>query len=137
MKLATNVFPPDHADVCSSFETLVEVVVSQNDFADAEALCKKVIALRSLKLGARHVEVAYAMARLGHVYQLQNKHEKADNIYKQAVDVYTLSRGREGLELVNMLESYAITLRELGNRVSAVKMEARAKAIRETYLATV
>jgi hypothetical protein len=57
-------------------------------------------------------------------------------MYRQAIDVYTLARGREGMELVNMLEAYAQVLRALGNKVKAAKMDTRAKAIRDSRTST-
>ncbi|MBX9695057.1 MAG: tetratricopeptide repeat protein, partial [Cyanobacteria bacterium] len=118
-------------DVCVAFENLIRTIVAEEDFEEAETFCKRLIATRSKQLGSRHIEVAVVLSHLADVYRQQEKFEDAALIYKQAIEVHTLARGREGLSLVHMLENYAATLRSMGEKVKAAKMETRAKSILE------
>ncbi|HMO24455.1 MAG TPA: tetratricopeptide repeat protein, partial [Candidatus Melainabacteria bacterium] len=120
---------PDHPDLLNCFNNYVDILAALKKYKEAEALCRKVVSLRSRTLGAHNIEVSYAMAKLAEIYQLQGKHDQAEPVFKQAIEVHTMARGREGQPLVDMLRGYSRTLLELGQKTRAAKMETRARAI--------
>ncbi len=103
--------------------------VTQN-YAEAEPLHKRSLAIREKALGPDHPDVAQSLNNLGGLYKVQGKYAEAEPLYQRALAIREKALGSEHPELATSLENYAALLRETPRADEAARMEARAKAIR-------
>lgn len=67
---------------------------------------------------------------MGHFYHIQGKYQQAEPLLKQVLEIQEKILGAKHPALAEVLETYAVLLRETGRTAEAAEMEARAKAIR-------
>jgi tetratricopeptide (TPR) repeat protein len=65
------------------------------------------------------------------LYQAQGKYSEAEPLFKRALAIKEKALGPEHLSVATTLENYAALLRKTNREVEAIKLEARAKAIRD------
>ncbi len=64
------------------------------------------------------------------VYQAQGRYAEAEPLYKRSLAIRENTLGAEHPDVAESLENYSALLRETGRGSEAVKLEARARAIR-------
>ncbi len=64
------------------------------------------------------------------MYKAEGHYAEAEPLYKRALAIWEKALGPEHPSVAQNLENYAVLLRESGRNNEAIKMEARAKAIR-------
>ena len=69
MVLAARAFGPQSKQVGMALHNMAEVHSARYEYAQAEALHKRIIAITEARLGRNHVEVAYALSHLADHYQ--------------------------------------------------------------------
>ncbi len=67
------------------------------------------------------------------LYHDQGTYDEAEPLFKRSLAIRKKALGPDHPEVATILENYAAMLREAGRTVEAVKMEARAKAIRARH----
>jgi hypothetical protein len=67
------------------------------------------------------------------LYDTQKKYDAAEQLYKRALAIWEKSLGSDHPHVASGLESYATLLRSTKRQNEAIKLEARASAIRAKY----
>ncbi len=105
----------------------------QGQYAEAEPLYKRSLAIREKALGPQHPHVATSLNNLADLYRAQGKYAEAEPLYQRALGLVEKALGPEHPHVAQSLENYAALLREIGRTTEAAKLEARAKAIRAKH----
>ena len=77
--------------------------------------------------------MATTLNNLAVLYQAQGKYADAEPLYKLALAIWEKALGPEHPHVATSLENYAALLRKTGRGNEAIRMKARAKAIRAKY----
>ncbi len=120
----------DHLDVADSLNNLGVLYHDQGKYDEAEQLHKRALEIRKKVLKPDHPDVANNLNNLALLYHKQGKYIKAKPFYIQAIKITEKSLGQNHPDLATFLKNYAGLLRKINWNREAVKMEARAKAIR-------
>ncbi len=74
--------------------------------------------------------MATSLNNLAMLYQAQGRYAEAEPLYKRSLAIGEKALGPEHPNVAGSLENYSVLLSETGRGSEAVKLEARAKAIR-------
>ncbi len=99
----------------------------------AEPIVRRALGLREAALGPNHGDVAISLNNLAVLLRGRRDYEAAEALYRRAVDALArteLPGGSAHPYLANILESYAVLLRETGRAAEADAAETRARAIK-------
>lgn len=107
-----------------SMECLAEHHFSQNAFAKAEPLVKKIIQRLQTTLGPEHQDVGNSINNLGLLYHRQKKYFMAETEYQKALTILGKTLGPTHVQTVNTVANYAKLLRETHRHQAAQKLEA-------------
>ena len=114
----------------TSNNNLAELYRTRGNYAQAEPLYKRSLAIREKVLGPEHPNVASSLNNLALLYDNQSKYAEAEPLYRRALFVLTKALGPDHPNVATTLENYAVLLRKMDRDNEAEKMEARAQAIR-------
>jgi hypothetical protein len=62
-------------------------------FAEAEPLCRRVLAIREMALGPAHTDVAESLSNLACVLRDEKKYEESRRLFERAVSIFEKSLG--------------------------------------------
>lgn len=79
---------PQHPDKARLLNNLADLYYNQGRYADAEPLCREVLALLKQQLGDRHPIVAKKTNDLAYLVEQQGRPTEAEPIYRQALAIY-------------------------------------------------
>ena len=102
----------------------------QGRYAEAEPLYQRSLAILEKALGPDHPRVTLSRSNLAHFYHIQGKYRPAEPLLKQVLKIQEKILGGKHPALAEVLETYAVLLRETGRAAEAAEIEDRAKAIR-------
>lgn len=131
-----------HPQIIRALTNLGGFYYSQKKYAEAEPYYKRLLELaeRALnknppgataQLNSLSLNYAALLQSLALTYFYQDKHAEAEPLYKQALDIRERILGKEHEDVATILVNYAALLRKTNRDEEAVKMETRAKEIRE------
>ncbi len=106
---------------------------AQGNYAQAEPLYQRSLAIKEKVLGPEHPAVATSLNNLALLYGNQGKYAQAESLYRRALFVFTKALGPDHPNVAASLGNYAVLLRKMDRDAEAKKMEARAKAIRAKH----
>ena len=78
---------PDHPHVATSLNNLEELYEAQGQYAKAEPLHKRTLAIREKALGPDHPDVAQSLNNLALLYHQQGRYAKAEPLYERALGI--------------------------------------------------
>ena len=103
------------------------------NYAAAEPLYRRSLAIREKVLGPEHPDVAASLSGLALLYQAQGNYAEAEPLYRRSLTIYEKVLGPEHPDVATSLANYAALLRKTGRADEAAAMDARAQAIRAKY----
>ena len=124
---------PQHKLVRRNLQSLGLLYKRQGRYAEAERFYLRALANTEKALGPEHTEVAQSLNNLAVLYHDQGRYAEAEPLYQQSLAIWEKAVGEQHPDLVTTLENYTTLLRGTGRDDRAVKMEARAKAIRAKH----
>lgn len=124
----------DHPDVASSLDTLALLYLAQGKYAQAEHLGQRALAIREQALEPEHLEVVISLNTLTEVYFAQGKYTPVEPLLQRVLSIRERILGPDHPDVASCLELYARLLRKTDRKHEAMKLEARARAIRATSI---
>ncbi|MCI0628647.1 MAG: tetratricopeptide repeat protein, partial [Acidobacteria bacterium] len=106
------------------------------EFAEAEPLLLRALAIREKTFGAAHEQVAFTLERLAEIYRAQNKLEKAEPVYRRLLvtqeNIYGPNHPTVAVTLENLIEMYrapgdAARLQATRDRLRALRAQLAAR----------
>jgi tetratricopeptide (TPR) repeat protein len=85
LRLAKQVYGPEHPEVASALENLGELLYRQGKATEAEALERQVLAMRIKTLGPSHPQVAMSLINLAEFLRAEGKLAAAEPVSRQAL----------------------------------------------------
>lgn len=117
-------FAPSDNRLVVSMECLAEHYFTQNAFAKAEPLVKRIIQRLEANLGPEHQDVGNSINNLGLLYHRQKKYFMAETEYQKALAILAKALGSAHVQTANTVANYAKLLRETHRHQAAQKLEA-------------
>jgi tetratricopeptide (TPR) repeat protein len=114
---------PDSPFVAQSLDNLATLYSTEQKFTTAEPLY-----LRALRI--REKDTLTSLETMGLLNEALNTPQKADAYFKRAVLIGEQGLGGEHPEVAEILETYAVLLRNLKRPMEAAKLEARVKELK-------
>jgi CHAT domain-containing protein/Tfp pilus assembly protein PilF len=106
----------------------------QHDYAKAQELFKRALAIREKNLGPQHQGTADALQNLAHTYRNMGDYSKAQELYERSLAIYEKVLGLQNPETDDIINLLANTYVNLGSYVKAKELHQRSLAIREKTL---
>jgi tetratricopeptide (TPR) repeat protein len=75
-------------------------------YADAEALCQRALALREKVLGPDHLDVAQSLNNLALLYYAQGQYDKAEALYQRKLAILEKTHGPRHPDVVRSLKNF-------------------------------
>ncbi len=120
---------PDHADIAQSLNSLAQWYFQHEQYADAEPLYKRSLAICTKRLGPKNQYTLTATQNLGTLYYEEKKFDLSEPLLKQALEGREQALGKDHPHVKHSLIEYAKLLRSTGRVEEATKLEAQAAAI--------
>lgn len=106
----------------------------QAQYADAEQLYKRSLAIDEKSLGPDHIEVASSLNNLAELYRTQGKYTEAEPLYKRALALREKILKLDHPSVAQSLNNLALLYDNQGNYTKAEPLYKRSLAIREKVL---
>lgn len=88
---------PDHPDVATSLNNLGSIYYAKGQYADAEPLLNRSLAIREKALRKNHPDLATSLENLAELYGKTGRGNEAEPLKKRAADIRAHQPGRFGL----------------------------------------
>jgi len=122
-------FGVNHSNYGSALNNLALVYQAQGNYAEAEALDKRTLAIKEHTLGTGHRDVATSLYNLAHVYQLEGKYNEAEKLYKRALAIGEKALGAGHPDVANTVNGLALVYHLRGDYTNAEELYKRAIGI--------
>ena len=76
-------------------------------YAKAEPLCNRALAIREKALGAEHPDVATSLSNLASTYESMKQYAKAEPLYKRSLAIWGKKLGADHLDVATRLDNLA------------------------------
>jgi tetratricopeptide (TPR) repeat protein len=106
------------------------VYESQGRLKEAERLYIRALRIQENASSKDRSSNAVYLQALADLYTGEERYSEAETLYKQAVDIWEGSLGPKSPAVAGVLESYVKLLRKMSRNDEAIRVEQRAKAIR-------
>ncbi len=126
--------PEDTALVVNCILNLAFVYQFQGEFARAEPLFQRALAIGEQRYGPEHPLVADSLNNLAYFYASQNHYSLAEQLYQRALTIYEQKLGPEDPALAPVLDNLTALYLEQGRNALAEQCSRRASEIREGAL---
>jgi CHAT domain-containing protein/Tfp pilus assembly protein PilF len=120
--------------VAKSLGSLTKLYRAQGRYAEAEAPCKRALAICQTSLGADSNITANAMTELAEVHRRLGRYADAEPLFQQAVAIREKVLGRDHPEVATTLNLLANLYKDRAQYAKAEPLHKRALAIREKAL---
>jgi tetratricopeptide (TPR) repeat protein/CHAT domain-containing protein len=127
-------FGVNHTNYGAALNNLAMVHNAQGNYAQAEDLYKRALAIREKTLGTNHPEVAKVLHNLAYVYESQGKYLDAESFNKRALAIEEKIVGANHPQTAMTLNNLGIVLQKQGRYGQAEQVYTRALAVREKVL---
>lgn len=101
-------FGPEDPRLARTLNNLAFLYVTQDQYAEAEPLLKRALAIRQQALGTEPAEVATSLNNLAALYGAQGEFEKAEPLYQQAIRILETAQGPDRLDLATAMSNLAL-----------------------------
>ncbi len=89
---------PEHPDVATSLNNLAELYRAQGQYANAQPLYQRALAIREKALGPEHPDVAQSLNNLALLYYAQGQYANAEPLFNRALAIWEKALGPEHLQ---------------------------------------
>jgi tetratricopeptide (TPR) repeat protein/CHAT domain-containing protein len=127
-------FGTNHANYGLALHNLALAHQKQGNYAEAERLYRRALAVEEKALGATHLKVAQTLNGLANVYWEQGKYADAEELYKRALGISERARGPSQPEVGIVLNNLGNLYNDQGKYADAERVFMRALAIQEKAL---
>jgi CHAT domain-containing protein len=125
---------PDHPDTSTSLNDLAHLYQAQGNYAAAEPLYLRALAIREKALGPENPHTAKSLNNLAGLYESQGNYAAAEPLYLRALKIREIALGPENPETAASLNDLASLFRAQSNYAAAEPLYLRALAIHEKAL---
>src|SRR5262249_46342901 len=122
---------PEHHEVAASLNNLANLYWNLGDYAKAEPLYQRALAIRKKSLGPEHHDVAKSIHNLAVLYSALGDYAKAEPLYQRALAITEKSLGPEHPDVATSLTNLASIYSVLADYAKAEPLYQRAMAIQE------
>jgi CHAT domain-containing protein/tetratricopeptide (TPR) repeat protein len=124
-------FGVNRADYGAALNNLGMVYEAQGNYADAEGLYKRALAIYEKARGAEHPDVAQVLNHLAIVYYDQGKYTDAEGLYKRALSIREKALRAGHPDIAQTINNLALVYQEQGKYADAEGLYKRALVILE------
>ena len=124
----------EHPKVASSLDKLALLYYNQGQYAQAEPLYQRAMAIREEALGPEHPAVAISLNGLAGLYRTQGQYAQAEPLYKRALAIQEKALGPEHPDVATSRNNVALLYCNQGQYAQAEPLYKRALAIQEKAL---
>jgi tetratricopeptide (TPR) repeat protein len=121
---------PQHADIAKSLSNLGRFYEFRDDRPKALAYYQRALAMLEALKTPDDVSIASALHDVAAVYRAEGRHAEAKPLIQRELSIWENALGIEHPLLIFVLDSYADTLRQLGEERRAASIEARTERLR-------
>ncbi|MBW1942551.1 MAG: CHAT domain-containing protein, partial [Deltaproteobacteria bacterium] len=122
---------PDHLIVAAGLNNLALLYSDLGEYAKAEPLYKRSLAIKEKALNPDHPDVATSLNNLAGLYHLSGDYAKAEPMYKRSLAISEKAFGPDHPDVANGLNNLAGLYRDFGNYAKAEPLYKRSLAISE------
>jgi CHAT domain-containing protein len=115
--------------VATGLNSLAVLYDNQGQYAQAEPLHKRALAIREKSLGPDHSNVAFSLNNLAVLYQAQGQYAQAEPLYKRSLAILERSFGTDHPRVASILNGLAELYSAKGQYAQALSLCRRASAI--------
>ncbi len=90
---------PEHPHVAMSLDNLANLYQAQGNYAEAEPLYKRALAISEGVLGPEHPDVAQSLNNLARLYQDQRQYAEAEPLHKRSLAIREKALGPESIRM--------------------------------------
>ena len=130
MKIRAQVYGDSSVEVAESLNNLAVVELNRSQWAEAESLLRRSLALVRGRRGPEHPDLAAVMSPLATALDEQGKFGPADSFYLATLALKRKVLGETHPEVIVTLGNYAASLFERGDLASATRVSREALALR-------
>jgi len=134
MEIWEKTLGPEHQHVGLALSNLATVYQDKGEYARAEPLYQRALAIREKTLGREHSEVAATLNNLATLYLNEGEYEKAEPLYRRALAIREKALSLEHPKVAVLLVNLADLYRNKGEYATAEPLYQRALAIFERAL---
>ena len=85
----------DHPDIAISLNNLAVLYQDQGNYAEAEPLFQRSLAIREKALGEDHPDIAINLNNLAVLYQDQGNYAEAEPLYQRSLAIFEKALGKD------------------------------------------
>jgi len=134
VKAGERAFGKNHTNVAIFIYKLAECYRTLGDYAKAEPLYNRALAIWEKALGRDHPHVAMSLNNLAQIYKSLGDYSKAESLLKRALDIREKTLGPDHPNVATCLNNLADLYHSLGNYEKAEFLYGRSLTIREKVL---
>ena len=122
-------FGPEDPRLIEALNNLGKLHFEQEQYAEAEPVLRRLLAIRERTLGPNDLFVADTLANLAITCEELSRPEEAEVLYRRAISIHESQPGIEPPIMASFMSSLAALLRSVGNTAEADRLVARSEAI--------
>jgi tetratricopeptide (TPR) repeat protein len=134
LAILKKVLGPDHPDVATSLNSLVQLYWAEGRYGEAEPLYLHALALREKAFGREYPAVAGSLNSLAELYRVQGRYGEAEPLYQRALAIREKALGPDHPDVATSRHDLAALYEAQGRHGEAEPLYRRAPAIRENAL---
>jgi CHAT domain-containing protein/Tfp pilus assembly protein PilF len=127
-------FGPDHTHTAAQMNNLAALYQATGQYAKAEPLFLRSMAIWEAKLGKEHADVATALNNLAGLYQHLGQYAKAEPLYRRCLAIREAKLGKGHPEVATALNNLAMVYQHMGQYPKAEPLYQRSLEIYESRL---
>ena len=127
-------FGINHTNYAYALSVVATVYVGQAKFDEAEALCRRAIAIREKDLGDDHPDVAHNLTILAGIYRMHRTEAEAEGLLRRALEIQTRALGDNDFTVGGTLLSLASACLAQGKRDEADALRERGMSIMDNAM---
>jgi len=124
----------DHRDVATSLNNLAALYWAMGNYAAAEPLLKRSLAIREKVLDPDHPAVATSLNNLAALYRAMGNYAAAEPLYKRSLAIFEKVLDPDHRDVATTLNNLAALYQAMGNYAAAEPLYKHSLAIREKEL---
>ena len=107
----------NQGDYATTLNNLAALYQAQGNYAQAEPLYQRALAIYEQVLGPQHPDTASSLNNLAGLYQAQGKYEQAERLYERALAIREQQLGPQHPYTQKAQENYASLQRAMGRSI--------------------
>ncbi|MDD8027137.1 MAG: tetratricopeptide repeat protein [Acidobacteriota bacterium] len=128
------IYPSEKRDVAAILNSLAVIYNAQGEYAQAEPLFKRALAIKEATLGPKHSEVVIILNNLASLYGKQGQYVNAESLFNRSLSIWEKTESPDHPYVAQSLNSLASLYYNQSKYSEAEPLAKRALAIREKAL---